>query len=41
MLKSIARRPELVDPYDTDAPDPFTLSSSSRTRAMVAEALLT
>jgi hypothetical protein len=24
-LKLIAHRPELIDPYDTDAPDPFTI----------------
>jgi hypothetical protein len=32
MLKSIPRRPEMVDPYDPDAVDPFTLVELKNTR---------
>ncbi|OHT03746.1 PSP family protein [Tritrichomonas foetus] len=32
MLKSVSRRPELIEPFDTDAPDPFTLAEIKNVR---------
>ena len=35
MLKSVSRRPELIEPFDTDAPDPFTLAEIKNLRNCV------
>lgn len=35
MLKSISRRPELIEPFDTDAQDPFTLAEIKNLRNVV------
>lgn len=35
MLKFLSRRPELIDPFDTDAPDPFTLAQIKNIRNIV------
>lgn len=35
MLKSISRRPELIEPFDTDAPDPFMLAEIKNMRNCV------
>ena len=35
MLKSLSRRPELIDPFDTDAPDPFILAEIKNMRNCV------
>jgi splicing factor 3B subunit 2 len=35
VLKSISRRPELIEPHDTDAPDPFTLTELKTARNVI------
>lgn len=34
-LKAVSRRPELIEPHDTDAPDPYTLAELKNARNVV------